>query len=158
MVIKNKKISTRQEIIIATIIFAITSDIIIVTSNTQFQQEIRKESLAATGIEPDNTEKAGLPPVTNTIKNTASANQTFRINTVRLDGNANINGDPKLIYPPEKFPNSPLPVGGGLVLTPPDNTGDWSFRSFTFEPSMIVYTKGIESYFILLGYKAHIML
>ena len=124
MVIKNKKTSTRQEVIITATILAITTAIIIVISNTQLQQEIRKESLAATGIEPDNTEKAGLLLVTNTIKTTASANQTFWINTVRLDGNANINGDPKLTYSPEKFPNSSLPVGGGFVLTPPDNTGD----------------------------------
>jgi hypothetical protein len=142
MVIKNKKTSTRQEVIITATILAITTAIIVLISNSQLEQEIRKESLAATGIQPDNTEKAGLPSVTNIIKNTASANQTFWINTVRLDGNANINGDPNLIYSPEKFPNSPLPVGGGFVLTSPDSTGDWSIRSFTFDPSMIVVHQG----------------
>jgi hypothetical protein len=116
---------------------AITTAVIALISNSLLEQEIRKESLAAAGIQPDNTEKAGLSSVTNIIKNTASANHTFWINTVRIDGNANINGDSKVIYLPEKFPNSSLPVGGGLVLTPPDSTGDWSIRSFTFEPSMI---------------------
>ena len=141
MVIKNEKITTKQEIIITTTVF-VTSAIIIVMSNTQFQQEIRKESLAATGIEPDNTGKAGLPPITNIIKNTASPNQTFWINTVRIDGNANINGDPKLMYQPEKFPNSALRAGGGLLLAPPNNAGDWTIRSFTFDPSMIVVHQG----------------
>jgi hypothetical protein len=60
MVIKNKKTSTRQEVIITATILAITTAIIIVISNTQLQQEIRKESLAATGIQPDNTEKLGV--------------------------------------------------------------------------------------------------
>ena len=53
MVIKNKKTNTRQEIIIITIIFAITTAIIVIISNSQLEQEIRKESLAATGIQPD---------------------------------------------------------------------------------------------------------
>ena len=140
MVIKNKKTSTRQEVIITTIILAITTAIIVVISNTQLQQEIRKESLAATGIQPDNTEKVRAPAVTNIIKNTASANQTFWINTVSLDGNANINGDPKLMYSPEKFPNSSLPAGGGLLLTPPNNAGDWTIRYF--DPSMIIVHEG----------------
>src|SRR5262249_44141211 len=131
MAIRNKKIITKQEIIIATIIIAITSSIIVVASNTQFQQEIRKESLAATGMEPDNAEKTVLSP-----------KQTFWINTVRLDGNASINGDLKPMYQPEKFPNSPLSTGGGFILTPPNNAGDWSIRSFTFDPSMIVVHQG----------------
>jgi hypothetical protein len=142
MVIKNKKTSTRQEVIITATMLAITTAVIALISNSLLEQEIRKESLAAAGIQPDNTEKAGLSSVTNIIKNTASANHTFWINTVRIDGNANINGDSKVIYLPEKFPNSSLPVGGGLVLTPPDSTGDWSIRSFTFEPSMIVVHQG----------------
>jgi hypothetical protein len=142
MAVKNKKTSTRQEVIVTATILAITTVIIVLISNNQLEQEIRKEGLAAAVIQSDNTEKAGLPSVTNIIRNTASANQTFWINTVHIDGNANINGDPKLTYSPEKFPNSSLPVGGGFVLTPPDNTGDWSIRSFTFEPSMIVLYQG----------------
>ena len=82
-------------------------------------------------MEPDNTEKAWLSP-----------KQTFWINTVSLDGNANINGDLNSMYQPEKFPNSRLSAGGGLVLTRPNNTGDWSIRSFIFDPSMIVVHQG----------------
>src|SRR5919197_1864934 len=60
--------------------------------------------------------------------------------TVRIDGNANINGDPKLMYQPEKFPSSALPAGGGLLLTPPNNAGDWTIRYF--DPSMIIVHEG----------------
>ncbi len=66
--------------------------------------------------------------------------KTFWINTVHLDGKANIYGDG--MHPPEKFPNSTLSAGGGFVLTKPDKTGAWMFRSFTFEPSMIVVHQG----------------
>ena len=78
----------------------------------------------------------------------ASPNQStkkeFWIKTVHLDGFANLKGiptgpDPA---PPEKFPNSTIPAGGGVKLTPPDKTGSWKFRVFTFEPSQIVVKQG----------------
>ena len=73
-----------------------------------------------------------------------SANKEFWIKTVHLDGFANLKGiptgpDPA---PPEKFPNSTIPAGGGVKLTPPDKTGAWKFRVFTFEPSQIVVNQG----------------
>ena len=73
-----------------------------------------------------------------------STNKEFWINTVHLDGFANLKGiptgpDPA---PPEKFPNSTIPAGGGVKLTPPDKTGAWKFRVFTFEPSQIVVNQG----------------
>jgi plastocyanin len=73
-----------------------------------------------------------------------STNKEFWIKTVHLDGFANLKGiptgpDPA---PPEKFPNSTIPAGGGVKLTPPDNTGAWKFRVFTFEPSQIVVNQG----------------
>ena len=75
---------------------------------------------------------------------TQSANKEFWIKTVHLDGFANLKGiptgpDPA---PPEKFPNSTIPAGGGVKLTPPDKTGAWKFRVFTFEPSQIVVNQG----------------
>ena len=75
---------------------------------------------------------------------TQSANKEFWIKTVHLDGFANLKGiptgpDPA---PPEKFPNSTIPAGGGIKLTPPDKTGAWKFRVFTFEPSQIVVNQG----------------
>jgi plastocyanin len=71
-------------------------------------------------------------------------NKEFWIKTVHLDGFANLKGiptgpDPA---PPEKFPNSTIPAGGGVKLTPPDKTGAWKFRVFTFEPSQIVVNQG----------------
>lgn len=71
-------------------------------------------------------------------------NKDFWIKTVHLDGFANLKGiptgpDPA---PPEKFPNSTIPAGGGVKLTPPDKTGAWKFRVFTFEPSQIVVNQG----------------
>jgi plastocyanin len=73
-----------------------------------------------------------------------STNKEFWIKTVHLDGFANLKGiptgpDPA---PPEKFPNSTIPAGGGVKLTPPDKTGAWKFRVFTFEPSQIVVNQG----------------
>ena len=73
-----------------------------------------------------------------------STNNEFWIKTVHLDGFANLKGiptgpDPA---PPEKFPNSTIPAGGGVKLTPPDKTGAWKFRVFTFEPSQIVVNQG----------------
>jgi plastocyanin len=73
-----------------------------------------------------------------------STNREFWIKTVHLDGFANLKGiptgpDPA---PPEKFPNSTIPAGGGVKLTPPDKTGAWKFRVFTFEPSQIVVNQG----------------
>jgi plastocyanin len=75
---------------------------------------------------------------------TQSTNKEFWIKTVHLDGFANLKGiptgpDPA---PPEKFPNSTIPAGGGVKLTTPDKTGAWKFRVFTFEPSQIVVNQG----------------
>jgi hypothetical protein len=139
----NPKITTKKQtaMIIAVTIIAATSALIFSTNNSQFLQKIREESLAASGIESENAAHAAQP-VTNIGRTTTSTNQIFWINTVHLDGLANIHGDPMAMHPPEKFPNSTLPVGGGFVLTPPDKSGAWKFRSFTFDPSMIVVHQG----------------
>ena len=70
------KITAKQEAIIVVIIIAVTSAIVTVTSDRNLQQGIRKESLAATGMEPDNvTTTAGTSsPTTSIIKNTGSTN------------------------------------------------------------------------------------
>jgi plastocyanin len=68
-------------------------------------------------------------------------NRTFWIDTIHLDGSANIYGDNK--HPPEPFPaNATYPSGGGFVLTAPDKTGAWNFRSFTFSTSQIAVYQG----------------
>ena len=73
-----------------------------------------------------------------------STNKEFWIKTVHLDGFANLKGIPTGAdpAPPEKFPNSIIPAGGGVILSPPDKTGAWKFRVFTFEPSQIVVNQG----------------
>ena len=73
-----------------------------------------------------------------------STNKEFWIKTVHLDGFANLKGIPTGAdpAPPEKFPNSIIPAGGGVKLTLPDKTGAWKFRVFTFEPSQIVVNQG----------------
>jgi plastocyanin len=82
--------------------------------------------------------------VGSTTNTTQSTNKEFWVKTVHLDGFANLKGittgpDPA---PQEKFPNSTIPAGGGVKLTPPDKTGAWKFRVFTFEPSQIVVNQG----------------
>ena len=69
MGISQKRITAKQEAIMVIIIIAATSSIVIVTSDRTLQQEVRKESLATTGMQPDNTATAGTPsPPTNIIK------------------------------------------------------------------------------------------
>jgi hypothetical protein len=69
-----------------------------------------------------------------------AADKQFVITTVHVDGNASIKGDAK--HPPEAFPTAGLPEGGGLILTPPDDSGSWRVRSFVFQPSQIVVLEG----------------
>ncbi|WP_109354748.1 hypothetical protein [Sphingorhabdus sp. EL138] len=64
----------------------------------------------------------------------------FYVHSVHFDGNANINGDES--HPPEPFPDSRLPKGGGLQLTSPDDRGRWKMRSFVFAPSQMTVFSG----------------
>jgi hypothetical protein len=79
-----------------------------------------------------------------------STNKTFWISTVHFDGptglqagvacgNCTQNIPP---HPAEKFPNTTLPAGPGLVLRPPNKVGAWDMRSFTFAPDQIVVNQG----------------
>jgi hypothetical protein len=99
-------------------------------------------AMSGGGTNKDNNNQASAATmVTTTTTSLAPENRTFWIDTVHLDGNANIHGDSK--HPPEPFPaNATYPKGGGFVLTPPDNNGAWNFRSFTFSISQIVVYKG----------------
>jgi plastocyanin len=123
-----KKLST---IIAAATIIAVVSSAVIVLS----MQSITSHN----ALGQSNSNNVGS--ATNT---TQSTNKEFWVKTVHLDGFANLKGiptgpDPA---PPEKFPNSTIPAGGGVKLTPPDKTGAWKFRVFTFEPSQIVVNQG----------------
>lgn len=70
------KITAKQEANIVVIIMAVTSARVIVTSDRNLQQEIGKETVAATGMEPDNatTTPGTSSPTTSIIKNTGSTN------------------------------------------------------------------------------------
>ena len=92
-------------------------------------------------------------PATNTVVTVTprqSSNKTFWISTVHLDGttslqagvpcgNCSQNTPP---HPAEKFPNTKLPAGPGLVLRPPNKVGAWDMRAFTFAPDQIVVNQG----------------
>jgi plastocyanin len=121
----------------AAIIAVVTSAVIVFGMQSKISQNALGQSYgssngasAAAAVAPNNPNQ--------------STNKEFWIKTVHLDGFANLKGiptgpDPA---PPEKFPNTTIPAGGGVKLTPPDKTGAWKFRVFTFEPSQIVVNQG----------------
>lgn len=89
----------------------------------------------------DNKSNSQASAAVQTAAINSPMNRTFWIDTVHLDGSANINGDSK--HPPELFPaNVTYPTGGGFVLTAPDKNGAWNFRSFTFSTSQITVYQG----------------
>jgi hypothetical protein len=118
----------------ATIVVVVASAVMIFGLQNQISQKALGQSSNNVTTNPGVSVNANNQPVA----------RTFWIKTVHLDGFANTNGiptgpDPA---PPEKYPNSTIPAGGGFVLTPPDKTGAWKFRAFTFEPSTIIVHQG----------------
>jgi hypothetical protein len=92
-------------------------------------------------------------PATNTVVTVTpsqSTNKTFWISTVHLDGTTSLQAGVACgncsqnipLHPAEKFPNTTLPAGPGLVLRPPNKVGAWDMRSFTFAPDQIVVNQG----------------
>ncbi len=71
---------------------------------------------------------------------TEPGEQVFHIMTVHLDAKTNVNGDGS--HPPEPFPVSAASSSGGLIVRPPNEQGDWSIRSFVFQPSQVVVKQG----------------
>lgn len=88
------------------------------------------------------------PPSSGEVNDTSLTNRTFYISTVRLDGTANVTEEP--------FPNSTLPAGGGLVLSPPDEEGDWSIRMYSFDPSQIEVYEGDQVTLNFVGVNAEV--
>jgi len=70
----------------------------------------------------------------------AVAQKTFYIATVHLDGITSIYKTAD--HPPEPYPNSTLPSGGGFVIKKIDDKGGWKVRQFMFAPSQIVVNQG----------------
>jgi len=133
-----KKPST---IIAAAAIIAVVASAVIVLG---MQSKISQNALGQSYGSSNGGSAAAAANSTIASNPNQSANKEFWIKTVHLDGFANLKGiptgpDPA---PPEKFPNSTIPAGGGVKLTPPDKTGAWKFRVFTFEPSQIVVNQG----------------
>jgi plastocyanin len=71
---------------------------------------------------------------------TQPGERIFHIMTVHLDAKTNVNGDGG--HPPEPFPQSAAGSSGGLIVRPPDEKGNWSIRSFVFQPSQVVVMEG----------------
>ena len=123
----------------AAIIAVVASAVIVLGMQSKISQNALGQSYGSNG-----GSAAAAANSTISSNPNQSTNKEFWIKTVHLDGFANLKGiptgpDPA---PPEKFPNSTIPAGGGVKLTPPDKTGAWKFRVFTFEPSQIVVNQG----------------
>lgn len=71
---------------------------------------------------------------------TGAETREFFINTVHIDGKANIHGDSD--HPAEAFPSEKLPDGLGLRLTKPNKEGAWKMRAFAFVPSQMIVNQG----------------
>lgn len=64
----------------------------------------------------------------------------FHVITVHLDGATGIQAS--AAHPAEAYPTQPMPAGGGLLLRPLSQEGNWSVRAFVFQPSQIVVMQG----------------
>jgi plastocyanin len=88
------------------------------------------------------------PPSRGEVNDTSLTNRTFYISTIRFDGTGNVTEEP--------FPNSTLPAGEGLALSPPDEEGDWSIRMYAFDPSQIVVYEGDQVTLNFVGVNAEV--
>jgi len=134
--------TTKPSIIISA---ATTVTVIISAAMILGIQSQTSHTVLAQGVKSNATTPAVVTatPSQSTIK-------TFWISTVHLDGttstqagiacgNCSQNTPP---HPAEKFPNTTLPAGSGLVLRPPNKVGAWDMRVFTFAPDQIVVNQG----------------
>jgi hypothetical protein len=129
------KIRRHSRIIVGTSVVAIlVSAAMMFGLQNQISQKVVGQSSYNITTNPSVSSNANNQPVA----------RSFWIKTVHLDGLANTHGIPSGPdpAPPEKFPNSTIPTGGGFVLTPPDKAGAWKFRAYTFEPSTIIVHQG----------------
>jgi hypothetical protein len=143
--LNDKKKTTKPSIIIAaaTIVVVIISGAMILGT----------QSLTSRNVLAQSTKSNATTTAANTVVRvipSQSTNKTFWISTVHFDGatslqaggacdNCTQNTPP---HPAEKFPNTTLPAGPGLVLRPPNKVGAWDMRSFTFAPDQIVVNQG----------------
>ena len=135
---------TKPSIIIATA----TVTVVIVSAAMILGIQIQTSHNVLAQSAKSNTTTAANTVVT--VTPSQSTNKTFWISTIHLDGTTTIhqgvgcnnctqNTPP---HPAEKFPNTKLPAGPGLVLRPPNKVGAWDMRAFTFAPDQIVVNQG----------------
>jgi hypothetical protein len=70
----------------------------------------------------------------------AASPRQFHIITVHFDGATGIQASAAHLA--EAYPTQPMPAGGGLLLRPLSQEGNWSVRAFVFQPSQIVVLQG----------------
>jgi plastocyanin len=99
-------------------------------------------------IPDEDSATTSSPPSRGEVNDTSLTNRTFYINTIRFDGTGNVTDEP--------FPNSTLPAGEGLALSPPDEEGDWSIRTYAFDPSQIVVYEGDQVTLNFVGVNADV--
>jgi plastocyanin len=73
----------------------------------------------------------------------------FHIVTVHLDGHTGIAASAD--HPAEAFPETPMPPGGGLILTKPNADGKWRMRAFVFQPAQVIVRQGDEVKLTFVG-------
>jgi plastocyanin len=66
----------------------------------------------------------------------------YVIVTVHVDGNTGLTASAD--HPAEAFPAAPMPAGGGLILTKPNDDGKWRIRAFVFHPAQVIVRQGDE--------------
>ena len=141
----NNEKKTKPSIIIATATVAVVIVCAAMIPGVQIQTSHNVLAQSA----KSNTTAAAANTVVR-VTPSQSTNKTFWISTVHLDGattihkgvacgNCTQNNPP---HPAEKFPNTTLPAGPGLVLRPPNEVGAWDMRAFTFAPDQIVVNQG----------------
>ena len=84
--------------------------------------------------------KAGSAQAGGDAARPEAGEQVFHIATVHLDAKTNVKGD--ATHPAEPFPESAKSSGGGLIVRPPNEQGDWTVRAFVFQPSQVVVQQG----------------
>lgn len=110
---KNHTISNKKKILIVSAIAAVAAIVTISLGGSMFGQ---------------------------TSTASAATQKTFYIATVHMDGVTSIYGTAD--HPPEPYPTSTLPPGGGFVIKKIDDKGGWKIRQFMFVPSQIVVHQG----------------
>ena len=79
----------------------------------------------------------------------AAETREFYIGTVHLDGNTGTTASAD--HPAEAFPDTAMPAGGGLILTKPNEAGNWRMRAFLFQPAQVLVRQGDEVKLTFVG-------